>query len=162
MRALMSAELPDRPDPLTSPRRLAIVASRYNEDLVDGLIEGAVAELGIIAPGSDIEVVRVPGSFEIPFGVQALALRGGVDAIFAFGVIWEGQTRHAELIATAVTNSLLDLSLRFKVPVLHEVLVFEEGEQAIARCTADSELNRGTEAARAAVRMLTMLDELRD
>ena len=158
----MSAELPTRPDPLTAPRRLAIVASRYNEELVDGLIDGAIAELSILAPGSEVEIVRVPGSFEIPFGVQTLVLRGGVDAVFAFGVIWEGQTRHAELIATAVTNSLLELSLRFKVPVLHEVLVFEEGEQAIARCTPGSELNRGTEAARSAVRMLTMLDELRD
>ena len=85
MRALMSAELPDRPDPLTAPRRLAIVASRYNEDLVDGLIEGAVAELGVIAPGSDIEVVRVPGSFEIPFGVQALA----AQVAKKFRVPWE-------------------------------------------------------------------------
>lgn len=158
----MSAELPDRPDPLAEPRRLAIVASRYNQELVEGLIEGAMTELSIIAPGSDVEIVRVPGSFEIPFGVQTLALRGGVDAIFSFGVIWEGQTRHADLIATAVTNSLLDLSLRFKVPVLHEVLVLQDEEQAIARCTPGAELNRGTEAARAAVRMLTMLDELRD
>ncbi len=158
----MSAELPDRPDPLTAPRRLAIIASRYNEELVDGLIEGAMTELSIIATGSDVEIVRVPGSFEIPFGVQTLMLRGEVDAVFAFGVIWEGQTRHADLIATAVTNSLLDLSLRFKVPVLHEVLVLQDEEQAIARCTPGAELNRGTEAARAAVRMLTMLDELRD
>lgn len=158
----MSAELPNRPDPLDAPRRLGIVASRYNQELVDGLIEGAIAELSILAPGSELEIVRVPGSFEIPLGVQALMLRGGVDAVFAFGVIWEGQTRHADLIATAVTNSLLDLSLRFKIPILHEVLVFEDGEQAIARCTHGSELNRGTEAARAAVRILTMLDELHD
>ena len=89
-------------------------------------------------------------------------MRGGVDAVFAFGVIWEGQTRHADLIASAVTNALLDLSLRFKVPVFHEVLVVQNEEQARARCTPGVELNRGREAARAAVRMLRMLDEMRD
>jgi 6,7-dimethyl-8-ribityllumazine synthase len=157
----MSSTLPPRPDPLESPRRFAIVASRYNEQYVEGLMNAAVAELSIVAPGSEIQVVRVPGSFEIPLAVQTLAVQRAIDAIFAFGVIWEGQTRHADLIADAVTHSLLDLSLKYKVPVLHEVLVVQNEEQARARCAPGAEQNRGTDAARAAVRMIWMLDELR-
>jgi 6,7-dimethyl-8-ribityllumazine synthase len=157
----MSSTIPERPDPLTSPRRFAIVSSRYNNEFVEGLQQGAVDELGYIAPGSEIQLVRVPGAFEIPLAVQTVALQRGVDAIFAFGVIWEGQTRHADLIAGSVTDALLELSLKYKVPVLHEVLVVQTEEQARERCTPGAELNRGTEAARAAIRMIWMLDELR-
>lgn len=157
----MSANLPERPDPLDSPKRFAIVASRYNAEYVDGLYEGAVQELAILAPGSEVQLVRVPGAFEIPLAVQTVAILRQVDAIFAFGVIWEGKTRHADLIAGAVTNSLLDLSLKYKVPVLHEVLVVQTEEQARERCAPGAPLNRGTEAARAAIRMIWMLDELR-
>lgn len=147
---------------MTRPVRFAVVASRYNKEYVDGLAEGALTELGVLAPGAHIDVLRVPGSFEIPLAVQQVAATGKVDAIFAFGVIWEGKTRHADLIATAVTNSLLNLSLKFNLPVMHEVLVLKDEEQAKERCMAGGELNRGVEAARAAVRMLTMLDELRE
>jgi 6,7-dimethyl-8-ribityllumazine synthase len=157
----MSSILPERPDPLETPRRFAIVASRYNGEFVDGLRDGAINELSFLAPGSEIHLVHVPGSFEIPLAVQTVALQCDVDAIFAFGLIWEGQTRHADLIAGSVTNALLDLSLKYKLPVLHEVLVVQNEEQARARCTVGAELNRGAEAARAAVRMIWMLDELR-
>lgn len=157
----MSSALPERPDPLTSPRRLAIVASRYNSEFVEGMMEAAIQELAFIAPGSEIQVARVPGSFEIPLAVQTIALQREVDAIFAFGVIWQGQTMHADLIAGSVTESLMELSLKYKVPVLHEVLVIQNEEQARDRCLPGGELNRGTEAARAAVRMIWMLDELR-
>jgi 6,7-dimethyl-8-ribityllumazine synthase len=156
----MSNELPQRPDPLTPPRHFAIVASRYNSEFVEGLAEGALGELAVIAPGSQIEVLRVPGAFEIPLAVQKVARSGRIHAIFAFGVIWEGQTRHADLIASAVTGALLDISLKFEIPVLHEVLVVKDEEQARLRCKVDSEQNRGVDAARAAVRMVTMLDEL--
>lgn len=156
----MSASLPDRPAPLADPRRFAVVASSYNADFVDGLINGARTELEVIAPGSSVEVHRVPGSFEIPLAIQELAECNVADAVFAFGLLWEGKTRHADLIATAVTGALLDLSLRFRVPVLHEVIFVETEEQARERCL-DAKLNRGTEAARAAVRMLQALHGIR-
>jgi 6,7-dimethyl-8-ribityllumazine synthase len=157
----MSSTLPERPDPLETPRRFAIVASRYNGEFVDGLRDGALQELALLAPGSEVQMVHVPGSFEIPLAVQTVALQREVDAIFAFGLIWEGQTRHAEFIAGSVTDALLELSLKYKIPVLHEVLVVQNEEQARARCTVGAELNRGAEAARAAVRMIWMLDEVR-
>lgn len=158
----MSATLPDRPDPLSAPRHFAVVASRYNKEYVDGLAESALAELAVLAPGSHIEVLRVPGAFEIPLAVQKLAATGKVHAVFAFGVIWKGETAHADLLATSVTNALLDLSLRFEIPVLNEVLVLDSDAQARTRCMPGGELNRGVEAARSAVRMLTMLDEVAD
>src|SRR5204862_2313523 len=96
LRAPMSTAIPDRPDALASPRRFAVVASRYNAEHVDALVEGARAELSVIAPGSPIESHRVPGSFEIPLAVQTLAERGGADAIFAFGLLWVGETIHAD------------------------------------------------------------------
>ena len=159
LRGPMSTAIPDRPDALASPRRFAVVASRYNAEYVDALVNSTRAELAAIAPGSAVEVHRVPGSFEIPLGVQAVAESGAADAIFAFGLLWEGETRHADLIATAVTNALLDLSLRFRLPVLHEVLVVKTEEQARARCLG-TDINRGIEAARAAVRMLQALDAI--
>ena len=137
-----------------------MLASIYNSEFVDGLVAATREELAIIAPGSAVEVHRVPGSFEIPLGVQAVGERGNVDAIFAFGLLWQGETSHADLIATAVTNALLDLSLRLKVPVLHEVIVAQTEEQARERCLG-TKINRGTEAARAAVRMLQTLDAIR-
>jgi 6,7-dimethyl-8-ribityllumazine synthase len=158
----MSSSLPDAPEALTAPRRLAVVASRYNKNYVDGLAESCLAELATLAPGSNIDVLRVPGAFEIPLAVQKLASSGKVDAVFAFGVIWKGETAHADLLATSVTNALLDISLRFEIPVLNEVLVLETDLQARQRCMPGGELNRGVEAARAAVRMLTMLDEVAD
>ncbi|MEO6786929.1 MAG: 6,7-dimethyl-8-ribityllumazine synthase [Chthoniobacteraceae bacterium] len=156
----MSTALPDRPEPLADARRFAVVASRYNSGFVDGLIAAAREELAAIAPGSTVDVHRVPGSFEIPLGVQAVANQRRVAAILAFGLLWEGETMHAELIATAVTRSLLDISLRLDIPVLHEVLTVSTEEQARERCLG-TPINRGTEAARAAVRMLQTLDAIR-
>ncbi len=158
----MAAELPNRPDPLTAPQRFTIVASRYNEVFVDGLIQGLMTELAQIAPGSEISVVRVPGAFEIPLAVQVVARSGGADAIFAFGVIWEGKTRHADLIANTVTDALMRIGLETETPILNEVLFVQNEKQAAERCLPEGELNRGTDAARAAVRMLRMLDELRN
>ena len=155
----MSTALPERPAPLPTPRRFAIVASSYNAQFVDGLLAGAQAELAIIAPGSPIAVHRVPGSFEIPLAVQAVAESRTADAVLAFGLLWEGETSHADLIATAVTNALLDISLRLRLPVLHEVIVAKTEAQARERCLGDK-INRGTEAARAAVRMLVALDSI--
>jgi 6,7-dimethyl-8-ribityllumazine synthase len=156
----MSTALPQRPAPLAVQRRFAIVASSYNAEFVDGLIAGAQNELAVIAPGSPVSIHRVPGSFEIPLGVQTVGESGKTDAILAFGLLWEGETSHADLIATAVTKALLDISLRLRLPVLHEVIVAQTEDQARERCLGEK-INRGVEAARAAVRMLQALDSIR-
>jgi 6,7-dimethyl-8-ribityllumazine synthase len=156
----MSSNFPARPEQLTEPKRFAIVASEYNRVYVDGLASHATDELKIIAPYAEVSVVRVPGSFEIPIAVQSVARYQNPDAILAFGVIFDGETLHASLIATAVTEALLKISLASEIPILHEVLVVKNDEQAKVRCLSP-EINRGTEAARAAARILQALGQIR-
>ncbi len=156
----MSKNLPSRPSKLTGKRRFGIVASLYNSEYVDALVEAARTELKVLAPKAEIDVVQVPGSYEIPLGVKAyLDSADDVDAVIALGLLWDGETMHAGLIATAVTNALLDVSLNYDTPVLHEVLVVKTAEQARERCIG-TKINRGTEAARAAVRMCRTMDSL--
>ena len=157
--ALMSTEFPTPPEALNEAASFAIVASEYNRTYVDGLVRFATDELSIIAPHAKLSVIRVPGAYEIPIAVQAIARNQRPDAILAFGLIFDGETLHASLIATAVTQALSNISLNASVPVLHEVLVVKNDEQAKARCLSP-EINRGTEAARAAVRIVRTLREI--
>lgn len=156
----MASILPTRPTGPGHALSFAVVASHYNAVYVEGLVRHFRQEMELIAPGSDILRHEVPGAFEIPLLVQMIAERGGVDAIVAFGVIIEGATAHAALIGAAVTNGLQQAALSHRVPVLHEVLLVKNEEQARVRCL-EPELNRGTEAARAAVRMAEAMSEFR-
>jgi 6,7-dimethyl-8-ribityllumazine synthase len=137
----------------------AIVASRYNNNYVQPLVEFATAEINELEPGAHISLVRVPGSFEIPLGVKLVAMQKECDGIIALGVVFQGETAHAELIAKSVTEALMNLALEFCVPVIHEVLFLKNEEQAKARCLGP-ELNRGLEAARAAVAMARAVKQL--
>jgi 6,7-dimethyl-8-ribityllumazine synthase len=155
----MSHQFPVRPDIQTAPWRFGIVASEYNREYVDGLVGFAKDELLAIAPKGEAMVVRVPGSFEIPIAVQAVIEHQALDAVLAFGVIFDGETMHAALIAGAVTTALMNLSLQHKIPILHEVLVVKNDQQATERCLLPK-INRGIEAARAAIRILSTLSNL--
>src|ERR1700722_12792388 len=155
----MSTEFPMRPEVLHEAVRFAIVASEYNRSYVDGLVRFASDELKTIAPQAELSCVRVPGSFEIPIAVQAVAKYQKPDAILAFGLIFDGETLHASLIATAVTQALLAISLKESVPVVYEVLVAKNEQQATVRCLSP-EFNRGTEAARAAIRIVHTLRQI--
>jgi len=147
----MSNIAPQRPrGAFTSRRTFTIVASQYNQEYVKGLTDAVCDELAIISPKSIVTVVEVPGAFEIPVVLQEVAYKGGVDAIIALGVIIKGQTDHAELIGRTITDSLQNIALRFRIPVIHEVLLVDSEEHARAR-TMEVENNRGTEAARAAL-----------
>jgi len=158
----MANVIPPRPRHFAFQRRstFAVIAGQYNPTYVQGLVENFKHELEAIAPNVSVDVYEVPGSFEIPIVAQELATRGGIDAIIAFGVVLQGATLHAELIGHAVTDALMDCSMRFRIPVIHEVLVVRDEEQAKERCL-DPELNRGIEAARAAVRIVHVLGELK-
>ena len=155
----MATELPSRPGGTSQAYRLAIVASEYHKSYVEGLIRFTRQELQAVAPAASVSVFRVPGSFELAFGVDRVAAVQKPDAIIAFGVIFEGETLHASLIAESVTASLLQTSIRYTIPVFHEILVVKTHEQARARCL-EEKLNRGIEAARATVRMLGALAEM--
>jgi 6,7-dimethyl-8-ribityllumazine synthase len=157
----MSTAIPSRPRQIGLRRTFAIVASQYNSEFVSGLVEHARRELEAISTSFNIVTHEVPGAFEIPIVAQEIATRGGVDAIIALGVIIEGETQHANLIARSVTDALQQVSLAQRVPIIHEVLLVQNEAQARARCL-DDEINRGTEAARTAARMVQTMAALRN
>ena len=155
----MSTAFPSRPRQSNQRRNFAIVASQYNAEFVNGMVDHARRELEAISPNFSIQTYEVPGAFEIPLMVQEVAGRN-VDAIIALGVIIEGETQHANLIAGTVTTSLQQLSLTHRLPIIHEVLLLKNEEQARVRCL-EEEMNRGTEAARVAVQMVQALGAVR-
>lgn len=137
----------------THPCRIAIVASCYNTRFVDALVAEAQQEILHHAPKTVINIVRVPGAFEIPLALKLIAERDHPDAILALGVIIRGESAHADLIAGAITAHLLGISLQYKMPVIHEVLMLDNEAQAAARCLEGS-FNRGREAAQTALSMI--------
>lgn len=158
----MSSELPSKTQASRHGGRITIVASTYNEKYTTALLENCIAELEESAPHTLVDVVRVPGAFEVPVMVKrAIEESSGSekpDVVIALGVILRGSTAHADLIGDAITKQLLSISCDSLTPVIHEVLLLNDEQQAFARCIA-STLNRGREAARAAVSMINLLDE---
>ncbi|MFZ0829145.1 MAG: 6,7-dimethyl-8-ribityllumazine synthase [Verrucomicrobiia bacterium] len=137
----------------------AIVASRYNARYVDAMLRAAKAELWR-ADVASIQIVRVPGAYEIPVVVQRLARTlPGLSAIICLGVILRGQTVHAAHIGEAVNRALMQIQVAREIPVVHEVLLLENAEQARVRCL-DPRHNRGTEAAQTALAMARILKSL--
>ena len=145
----------------------AIVASKYNARYVDAMLRAAVAELK--RAGAKVQVVRVPGAFEIPAVAATLAQTNSVhatphtppiSAIICLGVIFQGQTSHAQHIGWGVTHALAQIQVSHKLPVIHGVFVFEQEEHAKVRCL-DRKHNRGREAARTALEMARVMVELK-
>ncbi|MDB4721544.1 6,7-dimethyl-8-ribityllumazine synthase [Verrucomicrobiales bacterium] len=148
---MSSNPLAPKPRSIGSRRTISIVASLYNEELVNSLLNSTIEELRRIMPTITVPVYRVPGAFEIPVCAKHLIENNPNDALIALGVIIKGETDHADLVGTTVTTSLQNLALANNVPIIHEVLLTENREQAIERCQGDK--NRGKEAARSAVTM---------
>ncbi len=156
----MSSSIPPKPRQQAGKKsRICIVASEFNQEFTDALVENATAEITEILPGAKIDLVRVPGAFEIPLAVKATLAKDKPDCIIALGVIIRGSTTHADLVAGTVTDSLMRLSLDHLTPVIHEVLLLDDEKQAYARCIG-SKLNRVRNAARSACRMIDTLAEL--
>jgi 6,7-dimethyl-8-ribityllumazine synthase len=163
----MSTAIPPRPRlvglsarQLSAPRKFAIVASQYNGEYVQGLIDHAVQELRVLAPAAMVELHQVPGAFEIPIVARELARDKKADAILALGVILQGKTDHAANIGRSVTDALQRIAVENGVPVIHAVLSLNSETQARERCL-EQQMNRGTEAARAAVQVTNVLTQLR-
>ena len=156
----MSKASPSPPGIAKTRRTFHIVASRFNAQYVDGLVDHVTEELHTIAPQSTISVHRVPGSFEIPVVARELAIQNQADAIIACGVILQGETNHAQNLSRSVTDALQRLAIEHGVPVINAVLSFDNENQARARCL-ENKINRGTEAARAAVEIANVLSEVR-
>jgi len=156
----MTKESPPRPPTDKAKGAFHIIASRFNAQYVDGLVDHATEELHTIAPQSTISVHRVPGSFEIPVIAREIAIQNKADAIIACGVILQGETNHAENLSRSVTDALQRIALEHGMPVINAVLSFDNENQARARCL-ENKINRGTEAARAAVEIANVLSEVR-
>jgi 6,7-dimethyl-8-ribityllumazine synthase len=133
--------------------RVAVVVSRFNAFITERLLEGAIDALlrhGAAVP--DLEVVRVPGAWEIPQAAARLVDRGGLDAIVALGCLMRGDTIHFELIAGEVCKGLAALGQRSGCAVAFGVLTTDSLEQSVHRAGAKHG-NKGAEAAMAAIEM---------
>jgi 6,7-dimethyl-8-ribityllumazine synthase len=156
----MSTNAPRRPRVEKGKRTFQIVASRFNAPYVQGLVDHATEELHELVPGAAISIHRVPGSFEIPVVVRELARKKKGDAIIACGVIMRGETNHAKNLSRSVTDALQRIAIDYGVPVINVVLSFDNESQARERCLENT-INRGTEAARAAVEIAGAMSKLR-
>ena len=136
--------------------RFAVIASRYNPRYADALVRAARETLR--AAGAAVEVVRVPGAFEIPAVAARLARAARYDALICLGVVIRGETAHADLIGRAVTDALARLQVEHGLPIIHEVLLLDNEAQARARCLG--RLNRGREAAETALAMAAVMRRL--
>lgn len=141
--------------------RIAIVASKYNTRYVDGMLRAAKVELQK-AGVERVDVIRVPGAYEVPVVAAKLAsgVTGEVNAIICLGVILRGETTHADHIGIAVSHALAEVQVRTGVPVIHEVLLFENEDQAKVRCLSKDH-NRGREAALTALEMAQVMAKLK-
>ena len=141
-------------------RRVAVVASRFNEPIVAALVKGASAtwlERGGAA--QDLSVVRVPGAFELPLAARKLAASGRYDALVALGCVIRGDTPHFEYIAGACARGLQQAALDTGVPIAFGVLTVDTLEQARERA-APGAGNKGAEAMDAALEMAALLERL--
>jgi 6,7-dimethyl-8-ribityllumazine synthase len=140
--------------------RFAIVASQYNARYVGAMLRAAKHELRKRG-AAGVEVVLVPGAFEIPAVAARLAQARvpPLSAIICLGVIFQGETSHAQHVGWGVTHALAQIQLQQKIPVVHGVFVFEKAEQARVRCLGKKH-NRGIEAARTALAMAIVMKNL--
>jgi 6,7-dimethyl-8-ribityllumazine synthase len=134
--------------------RFLIVASEYNSVIMDRLIAGAKKALH----GKQVELLRVPGSFEIPLAAKRAALSGKYDGIVALGCVLRGETPHFEYISMAVSSGLSQVALETGIPVGFGVLTVDKVEQAMERSGESG--NKGLEAAAAVVQMIDALKKL--
>lgn len=140
--------------------RFAVVVSRFNEEITEGLLRGALeffAEHSIPADG--VKILRVPGAFEIPLVAKRLAETGDYDAIVCLGCLIKGDTMHFEYIADAASHGIAQAATSTGVPMAFGVLTTMTEEQAVERSRAGAG-NKGREAAGAALEMAVLFRQL--
>lgn len=137
--------------------RVAVVVSRYNQLVTERLLDGARARLGELGvEAAAIDVVWVPGAFELPLAAAAAAGSGRYRAIVALGCVIRGETAHFDYVAGEAARGLQSVALSYRVPIGFGVLTTETFEQAVDRAGGAAG-NKGAEAAEAALRMVDAL-----
>ena len=140
---------------------IGIIVSKFNEPVTSRLQAGAqeaLEQLGTLA--EHITLVRVPGAFELPVAAKALTQSHQVDAVICLGAVIRGETAHFEYISEQASRGIGSLSLEMGIPVIFGVLTTNTVEQAMER-SESSEKNKGAEAARTAIEMISLLKQLR-
>lgn len=145
----------------TSNKRFVLVAGRFNSFIVDHLIKGAQDMLnrhGV--DNSAIELIYVPGAFEIPLACQQAVATGRYDAVIALGAVIRGSTPHFDYVAGSCAKGIADVALRSGIPVAFGVLTVDTIEQAIERAGTKAG-NKGGDAALTAIEMVNVLNQLK-
>ncbi|HZK74505.1 MAG TPA: 6,7-dimethyl-8-ribityllumazine synthase [Clostridia bacterium] len=145
------------PDLTGGDLRIAVVVSRFNEEISKRLLRGALGALeehGV----QDPDVLWVPGSLELPVTALALAEKGNHDAIVCLGCVIRGETYHFELVAGQAAAGIMQVQLDTGIPVAFGVLTTEDKEQALARSGVKN--NKGAEAAEVAIEMANVMREV--
>lgn len=138
--------------------RIAIVSTRWNDNIVDRLVDGALdvlTDCGV--QEDDITLVKVPGAFELSLAIDRLADSGDFDGILALGAVIRGETPHFDYVAGECAKGLTAAALEYSLPIGFGVITADTAEQADARAQPDEDHNKGAEAASAVVEMATLL-----
>ncbi|MDZ4143249.1 MAG: 6,7-dimethyl-8-ribityllumazine synthase [Burkholderiales bacterium] len=135
---------------------IGIVQARFNESITNALATACLAELAVLGVNPrHVDHVRVPGALEVPVALQAMAEKDRYDALIALGCIIRGETYHFELVANESGAGVSRVALDYQLPIANAILTTENLDQAIAR-----QSDKGRDAARVAVEMANLLDEL--
>ncbi len=140
--------------------KIGITASRFNEFIVSKLISGA--EDGLLRHGAaeeNIDLVWVPGAFELPFAAKKMAASGRYDAVICLGAVIRGSTSHYDLVCAEVSKGIANVGLSGQIPVIFGVLTTDTVEQAIERAGTKSG-NKGFDAAVSAIEMANLMKEI--
>ena len=147
-------------DLIVRDSRFVIVASRFNEFIVESLLQGSLRCLRQHgAADADIEIVRVPGAFEMPVAVGKIAASRRADGIIALGCVIRGGTPHFDYVAGEAAKGISSASLNTNVPIIFGVLTTDTIEQAVERAGTKAG-NKGVDAAMAAIEMVNVLEQL--
>ena len=136
---------------------ITIVKSNFNQQVIDGLLKGciqALKESGIEKEA--VSIIEVPGAFEIPYTIKNILSdeKNDVQAIITLGCVIKGETDHYDYISQAVTNSIMNLTISSKIPILFGVLTCQNAQLAFDRSDANMKKNKGYEVGQAAIKMI--------
>ena len=147
-------------DLIVKGARFGIAVARFNSFIVESLLEGAVDTLKRHgADEKDIEIVRVPGAFELPLAVQKMSAKGNYDAIIALGAVIRGGTPHFDYVAGECVKGIAQVMMQDSIPVAFGVLTVDTIEQAIERAGTKAG-NKGVEATMSVIEMVNLLKNI--